>query len=62
MTTTVITSIEPRRFMGIVCETPDLVTEAIIDSINRWLHDGNKKEFYNAAEVDVLVDWVMTGK
>ena len=64
--TRIETRIEARKFMGIVLEniagSADMVTDKMIDSINRWLNQGNKKEDYFACEVDVLVDWVMTGK
>ena len=65
MATTVKTSLPARKFMALVLEdiagSPDMVTESMIASINRWLNNGNKKEFYQVYEIADLIDWVMTG-
>ena len=57
--------IPARKFMGLVLEelasTPDMVTDAMIESINRWLKKGNNKESYSPSEINVLVGWVMSG-
>lgn len=63
---TVKTQIEARKFMSIVLENiagePSMVTDRMINSINRWINSGNQKECYNTSEIELLVDWVMTGR
>ncbi len=59
-------NIDPRKFIALVleniCGDPDMVTDRIIQSIQRWLDAGNNKESFEAKDIDILVDWVMTCK
>ena len=65
--TSISVRISPSNFGSSVLEgiagEPDLVTDSMIKSINRWLNDGgNKKESYALSDIDNCIDWAMTGK
>lgn len=60
-------ALAPRNFAVLVLkelsnDDPDLVTDSMIESFNRWVAAGNRKEYYAVKDVTKVVDWFYSGK